>query len=152
MYIWFDIGGFEFFDAKPSKSEESFFFLGDWFSISMILNKKEVNILFYDRTSFFVCCDEAIVNLGHKFYDLKILDSQTRFFGYFTNGGIFGSFRVFHMSLGYHEFSFSFGIFPFEKEYFDLALLLSINDPTGAFLENSIHAREYDKWVKSRVL
>jgi len=152
MYIGFNICSLQFFDAKPSKSEESFFFLRDRFTCSVVFHEKEIDIFFYNWTSFFVCRYETIINLGHKFYNLKILDSQTGFFGYFTNGGIFGCFGVFHMTLRYDEFTFSFGIFPFEKEYFNLAFLLSINDSTGAFLENSIHAQEGGKELKSRVL
>ena len=152
MYIGFDIGGFEFFDAKPSKSEESFFFLGYRISTAMIFHEKKIDILFYHRTSLFVRRDEAIVNLGHKFYYLQISRMQASLFRYLTDGSIFGCFRVFHMTFRYDEFSFFLGIFPFKKEYFDLAFLFPINDSTGAFLENSIHALENYKWIKSWVL
>jgi len=83
IYVWLDIGCFKLFDAKPSKSVESFVFFYNGLGVTVVFHEKEVDVLLYDGTSLFVCSYEAVVDLGHKFYNLKILYGKTRLFVYF---------------------------------------------------------------------
>lgn len=142
-HIWLDEDSSEFLKSEPLISDKSFLFLRFWLSFSAIFHEKKKYIFVDHWWSFEVRSDKWIVDFVHELDDMKLLDRESGFLGYLSQGSLHSLFVFLDMSLRENVFKSSTSLFEGKHENLNLRSLFPIHNTASTLFMEFCHSIFY---------